>query len=744
MPHAGSPRAVKRRQAAANAATTAAATPMVSKNVVTGPWGRRQRGINRRANEVPNMDQMAIMEVNNLIDRRFESAEQQTNFQAQRMEELEKMYNAEWANKEHDEEEHVFLAKGREALQVVGAFMFGMVMQLPKLVEFLPAPTRLNQMQGMWRSAKLSESLVNHYFEDRWNFRNTILRDFIKTFLKFPTALIRVDYLETESDPDLRFTVVDRALQYIDPHAHTVKEAKWWIEKEFWPRAEVEAMFEKGHWHRPREMPDMVPTLLSSSTSDVVLRRFFGGNYNSNVPVEADDQVEVWKYRQRRTIGIEDRYAVRIGGLGGWLVRYGSNPFPGPDIPYCGDSFDRHEWQVDGKGLLEMHEALQEIINTVLNLRLDDLREGNWSPTLVPEELITQQTKDDLEDRQKLVRVNGDLVKAFLEKGGRLESLFAKLPVNDKESMHLYQDLGFLLGQSNEAGHSSDVFRGQTPSKVTTAQEIQEALTSNQGAFKPAFMGVMQVVEDVAAIAAEYLRNPDFFGEERVLIATGGRYADVVKQWDFEEDDVRAAAVTFDDMSVNVTISAVNGADAMLSRTFRAAVVKEMLASIGQVDGMFDELRDRFDFVPLIIELFRSAVSDVDKFERSPAEVTKIREERGQQNQQKMAQQVEIESLSARATEQARSEREVTSIQTRATADAAKTSAKQSQEHENKLEEILAKSRADTRSDIALAFQEHANKIAQMREEQRLEIEALKQGLNSQVGPGQGEVKTSQ
>lgn len=717
-----------------------AALPLVTTNVVVGPW---ERGLNRRANLASTLTDSETAEVNNLIDRRYESAERQTDDMALRMEQLERMYRAEWEESTHYDEEHIYLAKGREALQVVSAFLYGMVSQLPKLVEFQPTPRNLHHVLPMWRQAKLAEALTNYYFDDIWKIRHTVIRDFIKVFLKFPSAHIRVDYHESAHDPDLRFKVVDRALQYIDPHAHRASEAKWWIEKEFWERSAVQEMFDRGHWHRPYDLPDMVPSVMMTGTDDAVMRRFFGSNYNSNIPVETDDLVEVWIYRQAQVKGLDDRYAVRLGGLGGWLVRYGPNPFPGPEIPYCGDSFDRHEWQIDGHGLLEMHEALQEVINTVLNLRLDDLRESVWSPAMVPEDLITDQTIQDIEDRQKLIRGNKEVIQWYAQNKIRLQDLFSKLPINDKESTHLYQDLAFLLGQNQQVGHSSDVFRGQTPSKVTTAQEIQEALTNNQGVFRPAFMSVMTTIEEAAQITTAYFRNRDFFGEERIILATGGRYQDVVKAWDVNQDGVRAAAVKFDDMNVDMTISAINGADAMLSRTFKAAVIKEMLASIGQVEGLFEELRDRFDFVPLIIDLFRSVSSDIDQFERSDEDAAKIAKARMDRQRQAQAQQIETESLAARAIEGAKSEREVRSIQTRASADAAKEAAKMSQDFANQLKLIVAQEGAQMRREVQLMLQEHLQKMQEMRLEQKLEIEAQTQGADAAVGAGQSEVKTS-
>jgi hypothetical protein len=749
MPHARAPRAERRQRAKALPyleplipREAKAALPMVqSSKVVQFPRLMQQQ--NRRENLLPTLSQTEIETINTLIDRRYEAASPITDEMAVKMDRLEAMYRGEWLDASHDEEEHIYLAKAREALQVVHAFLYGMVLQVPKLVSFRPTPTSLVQVTPMWRSAKLGEALTNYYFEDIWDIRHGVLRDFIKMFLKFPVGILRVDYLESDVQPDLRFTLCDRALQYIDPHCHRIKDAGWWIEKEFWSRSAIEEMFATGHWDRPPDLPDSLPTLISTGTDDAILRRFFGSRHNSNIPVESDDLVEVWFYRQARGRGIDDVYAVKLGGIGGWLVRYGPNPFPGPDIPYCGDSFDRHEFQVDGHGLLEMHEALQEIINTVLNLRLDDLRESLWSPVGLPANLVTEQTKEDIEDRQKFVRFNQDLLEQMRERGVRLGDLIEKIPINDKESTHLYQDLAFLLGQNQSVGHSSDVFRGQTPSKVTTAQEIQEALSNNQGVFRPAFMSIMKTVEDAAQIALSYFRDPDFFGEERIILATGGRYQDVIRQWDVDDGDVRAAAVRFDDMQVDVSINAINGADAMMARTFRAAVVKEMLASIGQVDGMFEELRDRFDFVPLIIELFRDVVTDIDSIERSEEEAQQRAQNRMQQQQQQTAQGIQLEALRARAQEEAKGAREQQTIQVRASADAARDAMRLDKETANAIREIVAEANATERKELRLMFQEHLLELQRMQEEQRLEIEAQTKGADSKVGPGQQEVKST-
>ena len=67
-------------------------------------------------------------------------------------------------------------------------------------------------------------------------------------------------------------------------------------------------------------------------------------------------------------LGIDDVYAVIIGGEGGKLARYGRNPFPYKGIPYRAKSYDPHEYQPDGIGLLEQYRPVQEVVNNFLNM----------------------------------------------------------------------------------------------------------------------------------------------------------------------------------------------------------------------------------------------------------------------------------------------------------------------------------------------------------------------------------------
>lgn len=729
MPHRRVPNAIKRQMrdaqnlvppyARGTEVDTRAVAPMVTKGNVIYLPGNRQRIA--AWNQIPRMSQGEIEVVQNLIDRRYDSADKITQDQAQKMFRQEKMYNGEFIDPEHEKEEHIYLAKAREALQVVHAFLYGMVLQVPKLLEFRPAPTTLNGLDSQWRSAKLSEALTNYYFDDLWKIRHTVLRDFIKVFLKFSVAIIKTDYFETGTQPDLRFSVVDRALQHFDPNAHKIKECKWWIETEFWERSAIEEMFQMGYWARPLNLPDMVPSIFQSALSDNTLRRFFGDTGGAGLPVDSDQLVEVRFYRQAPIKGLDHRYAVQLGGTGGWMVAYGPNPFPSKEMPYSGDSFDRHEWQVDGHSLLDMHASINEVVNTLLNIRLDDVRQNLWSPRGVAAAMIDDTTLDDIANRSKFVRLNDKFIEGLINAGKKLSDYSMEMGINANSSSPVYQDIQFLLGQENQAGHAGDVFRGQSPSKVTTAQEVHEVLSKNQGAFQPAFMSIMQTVEDMGQTANSYFRSRDFYGEERIMLATGGRYQDVVKQWDFDNGEVRAASVSFDQMNTDVTIRATNGAEAMLARTFRASVTKELISSIGQVEGLFPELQDRFDMVPIIMDMFRGVVSDIDQFERPLEEVAQRQQARQAAQKQAQAEQIQLEALRERASVEAKTSGELQKIQTRAAVEASRDAMNLQTAAENAMREMLAKHDIEFKNEMKKMLVEHAFEIQKMILDAKLE-----------------------
>ena len=760
MPHKGVPRAMRKERHAGSyrdPAESAKVRPLTEGNVVVLA---AEKKFNRRQNWVSTMSDAEISEARTIITTRFGAAEPTTDAIAAKMEAWEKQHAGEWMDSEHDDEGHIFLNKTLERVQTVGSFLHGMVLQIPRMVEFHPAPTSLIGLEEMWRRAKLKEVLQNYYFDDLWRIRHTLLPDYIRTFLKFSCGIIKTDYHEDQGKPDLRFVVKDRGLQYIDPHARRMRDAAWWIEKEFYSREAVEEMFRFGSWHRPSDFPDLAPSaIVSGTTGDSILKRLYGANFNSQVPVPADELVEVWHYYQAPTNSRPALYSVLIGGTNGWLARHGPNPFAYKGIPYRGGSFDPHEWRVDGTGLVAMHTALQEIINTALNMRLDDWRNNLWNPVFIPEDLVDSTTRRDWDERQKLIRVSKEVWKMLSQVGGDINKLIGKFPISSEESMQLYQDLNFFLGQMNEIGHAGDVFRGQSPSKVTTGIEIQEVMAANQGAFRPAFMSIMHTVEEIAEISQAYFADPDFYGPERLVIATDGRYEDVIQDWQFSQGNFKARAVSFDETDVDITITAVNAADALLSRTFRAGMIQNIFAAIGQVPGMFETVQDRLDFVPMILDLIRSVVTDVDRYERSAEDAAKLAQERAQgaeaaaQKQQQMQVATQVQIL--QAVEAAKAKREVAVLQAKTEAAVATGQAEAeigqqeaeaeqrrklevlSAETEGAIRKIVTQVTAENQAKIGEMLREHMQTMQRMVLEQRLEVQAAKQtGAAVSVGVG--------
>src|SRR3990167_2942356 len=223
-----------------------------------------------------------------------------------------------------------------------------------------------------------------------------------------------------------------------------------------------------------------------------ILNRFYGKNVSSQFSVREDDQVEIWDYWQAPIKGIEDVYAVIIRGEGGKLARYGRNPFPYKGIPYRAKSYDPHEYQPDGIGLLEQYRPVQEVVNNFLNMRIKDVRENIISPIATAGNLITAQTQEDQRNGQKIWRLSEELLEMAKDPAFDIRKQFVELPIRTSTQELLTADLPFILGQGKETTSISDVFRGQNPQSGATLGQIQEQLSRNQGVFRPIYMNVMR------------------------------------------------------------------------------------------------------------------------------------------------------------------------------------------------------------------------------------------------------------
>ena len=698
-----------------------------------------------RQNKVPFMDQDAIVRVNTILDDRFATGDEVTKVVAAKMDNWEKQYQAQWQDATNDQEERLYLAKSRETIQVVYGFLVMLVAKLPQLVRFNPKVSSVFAAQEEWDRAKIAEALVNFYMEDVWRVRDDVLPPFIKTYLKFPLGVIKVTYVPDPYEPDLRIDVVDRALLRIDPAAHDLKEASWVFEDTFMTRSEVEAEFEKGTWHRPPDL-EQVPGISYTDETAKVLDRYFGDAAFSRSPsILEDELILVRHYWQSPGKGRRSVYAVRLDGQ--HLVRYGANPNPYQNHPYRGKSYDPHEWQVDGTSLLEMYRGIQEVLNTVLNMRLDDVRQNMQAPYLGMEDMVSETTIDDLENRRRIVRVSKSF-KDFLrtKPNAKLSDFLVKLQF-EPSTDGLFNDIQFLLGQGQQVTNISDVFKGQSPQKEATLGEIQEVLTRNQGVFRPVWLGVMRLLEEIAEISFAYFKDPIFFGEERIIQIVGeNKYEEAIADW-VRVGDNNIKAVSPDDMDVDVTINAISGADALQAQTILATTLGNIFASVGQVPGLWDVIQDEFKWGDLVRIVFNVSGYDMSSIQRTDEDKKKIADEREQARVQELEFTTKMIGLQTEALETAKAKAKIIVDESRMRNQQQIDISREEAETEGDLEKIIAKVSAEHQAELEQMLERHRHVLVEMATEQSLELAAAKElakldpgGALVSVGKGSGQI----
>lgn len=597
-----------------------------------------------RVNMVPRMDFSKKQEVTSIIDARYQTARQQTDKIAAQMEKEDKQYNAEWQDPSIDDEK-IFLPKTREFVQTVYAYVMLLVSQLDPLVTMQPQVSSIWASNEEYRRAKVAEALVDYHFDDLWKLRDDVFPRWLKAFLKHSMAIWKVTYREDSFFPDLKIDVVDRSLMYIDPIARDIREARWVIERYFLPKSEVEQRIKDGHWHLAREVADRVMHN-TVQIDEANLRRFYGDNFNSQFSVEEDELIEVWDYWQAPVKGLDDVYAVVLGGEDGELVRYGRNPFPYKGLPYRAKSYDPDEFRPDGTSLVEQYRPIQEVVNNFLNMRLTDVRKNIIRPVAATGRFITAETQDDFKDGHKIVRLSEEVMDAAKDPAFDLRKHFVELPIGTSTQELLIGDLPFILGQGKETANVSDVFRGQAPPHQATLGQVQEQLNRNQGVFRPIYMQVMRGFEELAEICMEYFKDPDYFPAPRIIQIIGeNRYKDVLAGWHNPGGSMFIREITADEMDVDVTVDAVNGADALASRTFLITSLEQIFQSIGQIPELFNELREEMDFSRVVELMLNASGHDIEGIRMSPEAKQDKARERDMMQKQALSMQAQMLKL---------------------------------------------------------------------------------------------------
>jgi len=710
-----------------------------------------------RENVVKRMNASARDEAVKYIRDRYDTAKPQTDKMREKMSNWDKQYKGEWQDA-IDGDERIFLPKTREEINAVKAFIISMISQLRPIVKMEPMGTSPG---GVWteveddlKRAKLNEALFTAYFNDYWKAIDDIVPQWISHFLKYSLACYKVSYLETQSQADLKLDVVDRAFLYIDPRANKAQDSGWIIEEYYLARSEVERRVENGDWI----IEDPIKEFEETPTNQLNLGRFFGDNVQVSNILE-DRFIICRDYWQFARNGLPDVLATIVGGsedsVEGKLVRYGRNPFPYKGNPFVMASFNPDD-RPDGQGLAELQEPFQTVINTFLNLRLDDVRKNIRRSTFVLEQMVDDQTQEDIEKGNSYVRLGKEWSEWIISNpGAKVSDFMGALASGTSTGELLSQDLPFMLAQGQQSANMPDVFRGLAPNPGTTLGQTQEQLTRTAGQFRPVIRQVMRSLERVAEICTSYFRSEEFFPTERILRITGKN--DYLKlfengNWYKSSDDTLFKSVTADDMDTDLIFDAVSGSDAQASKSLLLNNTEFIFHSMGQRPELFSLLENKIDFAELFMQSMNAMGVDINGIMLSDKQQQAKIEEKQQQQEQalELQQRQQLDQIEMQqAIEQMKAEIEIAKDQNKQTAMAQKQMAVDTnkvegqlavnqhridEENDAKLEQIIEKAVQKRMGDIQTEIIKEKLDEERMRLEKKLEVEAAKEGVGVSVG----------
>ena len=96
---------------------------------------------------------------------------------------------------------------------------------------------------------------------------------------------------------------------------------------------------------------------------------------------------------------------------------------------------------------------------------------------------------------------------------------------------------------------------------------------------------------------------------------------------------MQVRSVQPDEMDVDVTINAVSGADALHSRTFIISSFEHILQAMGQIPGLAEEFREKFDFGKIFDMMLNASGLDSEQIRLSPEEKQAKQQQQQQQQQ---------------------------------------------------------------------------------------------------------------
>jgi len=700
----------------------------------------------KKGNLVPNMTGGEYQNTFERILDRYREAQPITEVVAQEIERAERQFEGLFDDQRiyetpGDDDRRIFARKTTEHVQVVYSHMDNLTGQLTPLLTMTPSVSGKLPLEEQFKRAKVKELLTNFYM-DKTKFKQDPLSRWRWNFLKHPSAFLRVTYQTDENRPDIKIDVVDRGALYIDTTITDgdIKNAGWVIERDWIPEYYAMQMIEEGHYHVPMGITGHGTfngrsnhgTYNSRSSGDEIVTRLTGrlNNFPLRIGEDGDRLIERWHYWQADRRGQPHAYGVMLGGVGGQLVLYGGNPYPYKGIPYRGKAYLRHPYRVDGQSLAMQLRSIQEIYNTFLNLRIDDVLENVKRRIFVMESLFDENTKKDHDDDSKYVRFNDAFMQRMLEQGHGLKDFMFE-PNTGDSTQHLLSDLQFLNSEGKEATSISDVFRGQNPQSGATLGQVQEQLFRALGVFRPIFMQEMTMIEEVGEIICAYFEDEEFFGEDRIAQIIGpNRYKDTVSGFHTDQaSGVSARLVSADEMDVDVSIDVTNQADAKASRTMELSAIFGTLEHLRHHPELTKEAMKEINFPALLQRVLQNSGQDVEAITYTPEQ----QKQRAQQQEQEKQKAIQEQMQMAQAQEKMKAQGKAMIEQQKVQGQMALHKSEVSASLESRMAEIVAKETAQRQSkmeelqmkhqsDMEQMQQEFVNQIKLMLEEARLEM----------------------
>lgn len=678
-------------------------------------------------NIIDSLDRSSYDDINFTIEERLYSAEGKTNEMSVKMDKWEKQYKGEWYKKQDNEEDLIFLRKTKEQVSIVYSHILSIVNDLSPLVTFYPIVTRMESAQLEKDRALISEALVDYILNDLVRFKEDILPQFLKSFLKYSMGILKLTWMPDSSRSDFRIENIDRSDIFIDPHAKAdIKNASWIIHRYGLPKREVLKRKRDGHyklprWHTENDIMGLPVYEGHNGTVSVNNRRSMGALKSQHTTILEDENVEILEYWQSPKNGLSDVYCVMVGGITGINVRYGPNPYPYKNHPFFAKSYDPHELEVDGEGLVQELEDTQKVINTFLNMRVEDVRNNMHRPIGINERLVNDATISDFENRRKLLRFDKDYIdeQRSLNPGYNPGSDIVDIPMGTSTDNLLSQDLPFFLAQSKENTGVTDAFAGNVMDRQVTATQFTNTLSRSTGRMRPVLLQIASLCEELGDAIHTYLKSPEFFGEDRILqITPESKYRQIQEGWFNLDKTTVIRSVSPDDMMVDGTMKAVSGFEDQINKSVASSEIINILQGISLNPDMYKAFSKKVNVSELCAKwLSTTRIPDMKSLLYTDEEVRRnefIEQQMMAQEQERQIQLIKAQSEARKDEINTQSLNRQAEDQNREFARANSQLTVENQKAANKLENDL------TVNDAKIARQTESD-IIEMREEARLE-----------------------